>query len=551
MLKYYVKDYKSSYFYADKIMKLRPGSESLDRALFNKKLMVDNYINEQWSVNRVFPSSLPNCNFITLTITSCRRLDLFLTTLESFFRCCADPWLISKFICIDDNSSEEDRAIMKEKFPFFTFINKKDYQKGHYKSMQMLSKAVKTPYMLHLEDDWLFFNEICIADMIEILEDDKNIGQVLINKNYSELPSDNIIGGIEKRTQSNLRYFIHEYAPTPQDKLKFIQRHGANVSSCYYWPHFSLRPGLLKTEIFSKCSFQNVPHFEMAFAHQYIAAKYVTAFLQDISCKHIGRLTSDRHSLDKLNAYDLLDTNQFGSKKVISAHVINLERRTDRLKQFNDQKHMIPIEVKREQAIDGKCLESSPRLNKLFEGNDYHMRRGIVGCALSHIKLWIELIQSDEDGYLIFEDDAIVSKELSSKLIRIFTVGQYHDIVFLAIIPREPSPDVGMVTYNWATANRYFKGGTSCYFITKQGANKMLKYIDRVGMTNAIDTMMLKAADELTVSFVLPSIVFDLHNDTDIQSDFDTSLDVGEMGNFRIFNEVGKPDLFENGIKFT
>jgi glycosyltransferase involved in cell wall biosynthesis len=58
---------------------------------------------------------------------------------------------------IDDNSSENDRQFMKERYPFIRFIYKTPEQKGHPRSMNMLLKEIKTPYVFNLEDDFEFF----------------------------------------------------------------------------------------------------------------------------------------------------------------------------------------------------------------------------------------------------------------------------------------------------------------------------------------------------------------------------------------------------------
>lgn len=548
MLRYVNGDVKGAYECANNILKLRPkNSDTCDRAIYNKKLVIDKYISEQWSPIRNFPNILPNIKLITLTITCGRRLELFLQTLESFFRCCSDPWLIAKFICVDDNSSKEDRIIMKERWPFLTFINKTEETKGHFSSMQILRDVVDTKYMFHLEDDWLFYNEICLSELLEILDDDNKIGQVLVNRNYTESPSDNIVGGIEKFTQSNLRYFIHEYITSTSENQDFICRYG-NVINCNYWPHFSLRPSLINVKIFQDNYFKNVAHFEMDFAKRYVQQGYVSAFLQDSSCKHIGRLTSDRNDIEQLNAYDLLHTRQFDPVKNIDSIVINLDRRKDRLELFNDQLDLIPLPTRVETAIDGNLIKPSYRLTSLFQNNNFNMRRGIVGCALSHIKLWIELSTSNYDGYLIFEDDAVISKKFQLQFMRILTVGKEYGCIFFGSVnsPTNPTTKTGLVKFSKADALKHFQGGTICYYITKEASKKMLDFIDTSGMPNAIDTMIYNAADLINIAFVLPQLVFDPFIESDIQNNYDVSLSVEKPldNDYKIYNKLGIADLF-------
>jgi hypothetical protein len=295
---------RKSYECLDKITQLRPRcSILLDRCISNKLFFEKDHEEHKWTY--IHPSYEKN-PVVTVTITSCKRLPLFLRTIESFMRCCVDPHFIKEYVCVDDNSSEEDRNVMIKTFPFIRFIFKGSDEKGHAVSMQILTKEVKTPFMLHLEDDWLFFNRVCISDMLEIMKNEESIKQVAINKNYSSLPEKQIKGGEEKWTAGNLRYFLHEQCITEQEKTNFISKHG-NCPSCNYWPHFTLQPSLIDTTIFSKISFEQTPHFEMSFAKQFVKYGWKTAFAQEVTTRHIGKNLGE----DGQNAYELNNEKQF------------------------------------------------------------------------------------------------------------------------------------------------------------------------------------------------------------------------------------------------
>ena len=76
-------------------------------------------------------------------------------------------------------------------------------------------------------------------------------------------------------------------------------------------------------------------------------------------------------------------------------------------------------------------------------------------------------------------------------------------------------------------------GGTFAYLITKEGALKLLEFINKTGMTNAIDTMQLKAGVNNTIEIYhsYPHIVFSEcvlpgnNINSDIQNDY-TSLNL-------------------------
>ena len=268
---------------------------------------------------------------ITFSITTCKRFDLFKRTINSFINCCKDIMMIDKYICVDDNSSETDREEMKKIYPFFTWIMKTPEQKGHMQSMNLIIDHVKTDYLVHLEDDWLFLvKDNYISDGLEILNqkmikslceipenrkiNEKRFGQVVFNKSYTELPENEVGGGFLCETvENNIKYLIHEhYNPNTENELyeKEVKKYSR---STIYWPHFSLQPSIIKTEIFKNVgNFESKNQFfERDYADKYYNNNYITCFLNRVSCRHIGKLLSQRNDSKFKNAYELNGVNQF------------------------------------------------------------------------------------------------------------------------------------------------------------------------------------------------------------------------------------------------
>lgn len=514
-----------------------------------------------------YPSSLPikkdeNFPRVTFSITTCKRYELFEKTMNSFLNCCLDLDLIDEWICVDDNSSQEDRNKMQEKYPFFKFIMKTPKEKGHPESMNIILENVKSPFLFHMEDDWQFFcKRNYITDCIQVLESDKNYGQCLINRNYMETENETIVGGIEKRTFSGFNYYVHEYCSTQEEQEEFNKKYNFRTN-CAYWPHFSLRPSLIRTEIFKSIGKFNcsAPHFEMEFSYRY-KDKYVSTFLESINALHIGRLTSERGDKTKLNAYDLnsetqfVDRNLFGKKYNMKTVVINLDRRPDRWNKFVAKKEPRFLKYTRFSAIDGSKLVPTEQLQRIFEGNDYNMREGMVGCALSHIKLMIELVKSSYDIYCIFEDDIDFVPNFQTKLEKVLNELKDFDLCYLGhhlwkdyrtpdMYDKEAMPIVEKWDTN--TSFKYSMGGTGGYLISKKGALSFLNFIEKQGMKNGIDTMQQRSADIMNVYYVKPHLIYsDCWNvvpntDTDIQQNF-RSLSIPEE--IRIQNEL---KLYDN-----
>lgn len=491
MLRYYNKDYRGSYDAAQRVLDIKPrSSEPLDRAVYNKKILLQKYEEEEWFPRKEFPEVLPSCKLVTLTITTGKRLPLLIRTLESFFRNLVDPWLISRFVCIDDNSSENDRHDMRSRYPFFEFYNKTEEEKGHAKSMKMLTEhIVKTPYMLHLEDDWLFINRIRIADMIEILTSENTTGQVVINKNYTELPSRQVIGGIEKYTNSNLRYYIHDHSTTPEEQTKFNKRHGFGGNSSY-WPHFSLQPSLIKMVVFKHLQFSEcVPHFEMEFAYRYRDAGWKTAFLQEISCKHIGRLISERNDPTKLNAYDLLGMSQFGVNKSLSCVYITNSN------------------IDHDLSINAVI---SPRVQSPIESHCNAWKMIIDDSKDNSVD---NIVGNSKDGYVIMDDHETRAIEMTDdfliRLKKVISVANGSNIILLSCHHRRPEEaKTGVEAYTDVLdlSLSFFKGGAACcYYVTKSGAKALLK-TRNLSMHYSVSDILFASVQHTAFSIVTPPL---------------------------------------------
>jgi hypothetical protein len=462
---YYINNHEKAFDIHEKCLAMKGLTQ--DRAwrlLFNQHFSInqvaDRYIfYNKDKINDILKRKQKDFPLVTLTITTCKRFDLFEKTINSIINC-VDIDEIDFWFCVDDNSSDEDRQKMKELYPFFEFYFKDIKEKGHPQSMNIIRNYVKTPYIFHLEDDWKFFvKRNYIKDAIDIIESNKSIGQCLFNKNYAEIESDiDIKGGIYHTTNSGLRYYIHEYCRTQEDTINWKNKYG-NCKSSFYWPHWSLRPSLSRTYIFNDIGEFNeqISHFEMDYAHKYASKGYVSAFFEGIYCLHTGRLTSERDDETKLNAYKLNNEIQFyGKEDKIKAtenvvkenktenvvekvseqkfktYVVNLDRRPDRWEIF--KKNATEIDnYERFSAVDGKLIKNSTQLQQIFESNDYYMRRGMVGCLLSHIKIYTELINSEYNYFTILEDDVEFTPDFKNKFDNIMTQvnNKNWDLIFL------------------------------------------------------------------------------------------------------------------------
>lgn len=550
---FYIKKYKLSYDLYTKILSF-PGlseKESFKIRLnrhFSIPHISDRYIHYPVEIiKKIQQRAKKDIPLVTFTITSCKRFDLFEKTMNSFLHCCKDIDKIDTWFCVDDNSSEEDRVKMKELYPFFNFYWKTEEEKGHPRSMNIIRDFVKTEFVFHMEDDWKFFEKrTYISDCMSVLSENSSYGQCLINRNYAETHNDIfIVGGEFKVAKNGTRYFIHEYASTKEKMDEFNKKYG-NRMNCAYWSHFSFRPSLFRRKILTILGPYNesAHHFEMDYSKKYASIGLKSTFLEGIYCLHIGRLTSERENKSIPNAYTLNGQSQFYPKEKVEkevieqgveTYVVNLDRRPDRMKDFDK---VSPVKYIKFSAIDGKWLKPSIQLQQIFERNDYNMRSGMVGCAMSHIKLLIQLVKSEQKMYCILEDDITFTDNFVQKVQQVLKDADKYDwdLIYLGhhLYPqyreegcynRQKKPQITRWSKNRSLTRSM--GGTFGYIITKVGAEKILNFINTNSMTNGIDTVYQKASNTVNTFYCYPHLVFSdcvLKNnktvDSDIQRDF-------------------------------
>ena len=468
---------------------------------------------------------------VLFTITSCKRYDLFERTMNSVLNTWKDLRAVDHFLCVDDNSSKEDRAKMRKKYPFFEFYMKTADEKGHRASMNIIWQKLnelQPTYWIHMEDDWLFFKtDNYVTKSIVFLEKhkDQNIQQILFNRNYAETYEDwRLIGG--RTLDAKKEFAVHVKA----DMLP-----GPN---CGYWPHYSFRPSMVRASVIRELGNYDSPNtfFEMDYATRWSAAGHQSAFYNSITSRHIGKLTSDKTGT---NAYTLNAESQFAAPpKHKSMYVVNLKRRADRKEAvvkllrengFADDAYTIY------EAVDGLTLQPTADLRRLFKGNDFGNRRGVIGCALSHYNLWKQLADDDNnDYYTIFEDDIAFVDGFREKLPA--TPDPTIDVLFLGYHTRtqeEKTVAPPLADAVQPLNKDAYIGGTFGYIVTKQGARKYLEYIAANGIKHGID-YLAKIIPNFNCANLQPHAVLsdwvqtvDSVVDSDIQKD-PSALDLSE-----------------------
>ena len=536
------------------ICSLSRAGHSMPQSAFEvwNKLINKDQLTKYSPIKNKKPTKSPT---IILTMTTCKRFDLFQQTVNSITNTWTDIDMIDYWFCVDDNSSPEDRNQMKRKYNWIDYYMKGPEEKGHRKSMNIIwdkLNELRPKYWIHMEDDFRFH---CRMDYIKtgIKYLEGNIKQVLFNRNYGEQIKD---------------YAILGHAPFGGVNEIVLHDHKSgsfNYPNCHYWTDYSFRPSIIKVDAILELGNYDSPNqfFEKDYADRWYGAGWRSAFFNRITCEHIGKLTSDKTGA---NAYTMNDESQFVKKTEISQtkkygltkfeiKVVNLERRPDRKEQTIAKfKEQGIVDYKFIEAVDGEKLDVGVDIIELFKGNDYGSRKGFIGCALSHYNLWKELLQSSDEYYYIMEDDVQIEPDFHDKIKSIDYLK--YDILFLGYSMfssvREKIEPVDVFSIGRLPMSQYV-GGTFAYSINRSGAKKMIDYIEKNGIKHGID-YLFKIIPELECYESRPQLCFSEWNENGKEID----SDIQNMGNSFDFQKIlldkyeyyPKQDFFGSDIHF-
>jgi len=166
---------------------------------------------------------------------------------------------------------------------------------------------------------------------------------------------------------------------------------------------------------------------------------------------------------------------------------LSLDRRPDRWAAFQRYAHDAGLDVKKISAVDGKIINAvthplvslGTAHNIKFKHRRSHYEidaAGAIGCTLSHVRAWEQLVKSGAPAMVVFEDDAPIPSDFKTRLELILPqlpVG--WDIIQFQLTYWENGdtgckPIVGQEPWQLCTALM----GSYAYMISRDGASKML-----------------------------------------------------------------------------
>jgi GR25 family glycosyltransferase involved in LPS biosynthesis len=220
----------------------------------------------------------------------------------------------------------------------------------------------------------------------------------------------------------------------------------------------------------------------------------------------------------------------------VQARLINLDRNAERLRSFRAQwtasdfaSTSGPI-LKRTPAVDGSAIDIhsivSPIAMRQILANErtgirrrhHELTRGAVGCFLSHLEIYCELLRSNHEYYIVFEDDAVFLDRLSTwtrmkELCKPQVSPPDWHLIMFGTVFHSPT----FVTGHFEKVNRMF--GTHAYAINRAGARKVLDWMSKRKMERQIDSEFFMI-NGLNVYRTQRQLVVQAGTETDVQNGF-------------------------------
>ncbi|CEF67199.1 Glycosyltransferase 25 family member [Strongyloides ratti] len=174
--------------------------------------------------------------------------------------------------------------------------------------------------------------------------------------------------------------------------------------------------------------------------------------------------------------------NRFSFDKI---YLINLKRRSERMEKMDEILKTVGFMYERWEAVDGKKLsdEDISKTIKFLPNymDPYHkrpMKKGEIGCFMSHYKIWENVVKNNLNKVIVFEDDVRFSKNATGILRRLVsdldTTNEEWDFIYLGRRKENPKAKEYFIPGHRHLSSVTYSYWTLGYALSNSGAKKLL-----------------------------------------------------------------------------
>jgi GR25 family glycosyltransferase involved in LPS biosynthesis len=207
--------------------------------------------------------------------------------------------------------------------------------------------------------------------------------------------------------------------------------------------------------------------------------------------KIYGRMSHEEGCRSVIDFYSKLNLT---NRVFVDYHIIHIndERKSNR------EKISMVIEgnLKDILSLNAKDIDE---LNKFYLNNkDFKLawdgfKPGELGNFGSHYLAWRYVLENNLDCLLVFEDDAIIHDNFMDKYtVMMKNVPSDYDIMSVYVDPNQYPRYAQSHYVNDYVSSGYQDWSTLCYVVSRQGAEKLIKYVKEVGMDHPTDWFVFR-----------------------------------------------------------
>ena len=211
---------------------------------------------------------------MTFVLTSCGRTFLLNRVLETFFK--FNKFNFENMYIVEDSLDLNTYKEIKEKWGSRIKIICNKQKKGQIRSIIDVYRKIKTPYIFHCEDDWLYTRSNFIEDSLKILKTDPKIIQVWLES---------------RKSASRLDIFSYGKLET-KNGVKFRK---VSCKEGWEWGHFSFRPGVKRLSDYKLINGYEKFKNELDISVKYKKLGFYTVIIDKPAVEDIG---DDHHVSD-------------------------------------------------------------------------------------------------------------------------------------------------------------------------------------------------------------------------------------------------------------
>lgn len=194
-----------------------------------------------------------------------------------------------------------------------------------------------------------------------------------------------------------------------------------------------------------------------------------------------------------------MDDDEAGSRVVDATYVINMDRSRDRMVDMARQCEEHGLTFERVPAVDGAALSRQQVARSTTRLCGHFCTPAMIGCALSHMRVWDLVAKRGHAVTLVMEDDAVLEPGFAAGVRRALRdVPDNWDVLLLGCFmlcnksrtywgPHRPLRALLRLTGQGRTDTRAwgsvfvpeFFAGTHCYLVSQRGARKLRRLLTK------------------------------------------------------------------------